>query len=192
MGNSLLSVLGNNILFHKLIYSTYTQNININIDGDDDNGDKGWPDHSHSFMLIFVFCAVANVTWRHHHCMKGAELWVSICESIVWLVIDNMIHNLSTDSHIFVSDLNAAAETEEERGTHDMCAVCSLSLYRHKRDDDQIMRMDSQILTHTSAPLIRWWWREFKFVTAKYKIYDMNEWPKSTCIIIINIFVCVW
>ena len=57
--------------------------------------------------------------------------------SVVWVtgvaVIDNMIHNLSIDSHIFVSDLNATTEMEEERGTHDMCAVCSLSSlsYRH-------------------------------------------------------------
>ena len=56
-----------------------------------------------------------------------------------------MIHNLSIDSHIFVSDLNAAVEMEEERGTHDMCAVCSLSSlsyrHHHHHDDDQIMKM---------------------------------------------------
>ena len=75
--------------------------------------------------------------------MKGAEVWVSICESIAWLVIDNMIHNLSIDSHIFVSDLNATTELEEERGTHDMCAVCSLSSphRHHYHHDKQIIRM---------------------------------------------------
>ena len=55
-----------------------------------------------------------------------------------------MIHNLSIDSHIFVYDLNATTEMEEERGTHDMCAVCSLSSsHRHHYhdDDDQMMRM---------------------------------------------------
>ena len=58
------------------------------------------------------------------------------------MAIDNMIHNLSIDSHIFVSDLNATTEMEEERGTHDMCAVFSLSsLHRHHHHDDQIMRM---------------------------------------------------
>ncbi len=53
-----------------------------------------------------------------------------------------MIHNLSIDSHIFVSDLNATTEMEEERGTHDMCAVCSLSSsphHHHHHDDDQMM-----------------------------------------------------
>ena len=57
-----------------------------------------------------------------------------------------MIHNSSIDSHIFVFDLNATTEMEEERETHDMCAVCSLSsLHRHHHhyDDDQIMRMIS-------------------------------------------------
>ena len=51
-----------------------------------------------------------------------------------------MIHNLSIDSHIFVSDMNSTTEMEEERGTHDMCAVCSLSssVHRHHHiDDDQ-------------------------------------------------------
>ena len=54
-----------------------------------------------------------------------------------------MIHNLSIDSHIFVSDMNATTEMEEERGTHDMCAVCSLSSshHHHHDDDHQIMRM---------------------------------------------------
>ena len=55
-----------------------------------------------------------------------------------------MIHNLSIDSHIFVSDMNATTEMEEERGTHDMCAVCSLSSSPHRHhhhDDDQIMMM---------------------------------------------------
>ena len=64
---------------------------------------------------------------------------------MVWVidvVIDNMIHNLSIDSHIFVSELNATTEMEEERETHDMCAVCSLLSHRHHHhDDDQIMRM---------------------------------------------------
>ena len=66
---------------------------------------------------------------------------------MVWVtgvvVIDNMIHNLSIDSHIFVSDLNSTTEMEEERGTHDMCAVFSLSsLHRHHHhDDDKIIRM---------------------------------------------------
>ena len=67
---------------------------------------------------------------------------------MVWVtgvvVIDNMIHNLSIDSHIFVSDLNATTEMEEERGTHDMCAVCSLSSshrHHHHHDDNQIMMM---------------------------------------------------
>ncbi len=63
---------------------------------------------------------------------------------MVWVtgvvVIDNMIHNLSIDSHIFVSNLNATTEMEEERGTHDMCAVCSLSSsphrHHHHHDDD--------------------------------------------------------
>ena len=50
-----------------------------------------------------------------------------------------MIHNLSIDLHIFVSDLNDATAMEEERGTHDMCAVCSLSPHY----DDQIIRMIS-------------------------------------------------
>ena len=55
-----------------------------------------------------------------------------------------MIHNLSIDSHIFLSTVNDAVAMEEERGTHDMCAVCSLSSsYRHHHhhddndDDDQ-------------------------------------------------------
>ena len=67
--------------------------------------------------------------------------------SVVWVtgvvVIDNMIHNLSIDSHICVPDLNATAEMEEERGTHDMCAVFSLSSLHshHHHDDDQIMKM---------------------------------------------------
>ena len=53
-----------------------------------------------------------------------------------------MIHNLSIDSHIYVSDLNDTTEMEEERGTHDMCAVCSLSSsHHHHHHDDQIMRM---------------------------------------------------
>ena len=74
--------------------------------------------------------------------------------SVVWVtgvvVIDNMIHNLSIDSHIFVSDLNATTEMEEERGTHDMCAVCSLSssLHRHHHHPhDQIMRMMMMTMT---------------------------------------------
>ena len=59
------------------------------------------------------------------------------------MVIDNMIHNLSIDSHIFVSDVNSTTEMEEERGTHDMCAVCSLTSHHHHHphDDDQIMMM---------------------------------------------------
>ena len=61
--------------------------------------------------------------------------------SVVWVtgvVIDNMIHNLSIDSHIYVYDLNSTTEMEEERGTHDMCAVCSLSSshHHHHHDDD--------------------------------------------------------
>ena len=55
-------------------------------------------------------------------------MMMMMMRSGVWVngvvVIDNMIHNLSFDSHIFVSDVNAAAEMEEERGTHDICAVC--------------------------------------------------------------------
>ena len=67
---------------------------------------------------------------------------------MVWVtgvvVIDNMIHNLSIDSHI--SDLNDSAAMEEERGTHDMCAVCLLSSlsYRHchhYRDHDRLLIM---------------------------------------------------
>ena len=64
---------------------------------------------------------------------------------MVWVtgvvVIDNMIHNLSIDSHIFVSDLNSPVEMEEERGTHDMCAVCLLSSLSYRHHDDQIMKM---------------------------------------------------
>ena len=85
--------------------------------------------------------------------------------SVVWVtgvvVIDNMIHNLSIDSHNIVSDLNAAAEMEEERGTHDMCAVCLLSSlsYRHCHhylDHDRllIMKKEEEEVTNMIAALI--------------------------------------
>ena len=58
-----------------------------------------------------------------------------------------MIHNLSIDSHIFVAVVNDSAAMEEERGTHDMCAVMTISI----DDDDE---KEEEEVTNMIAVLI--------------------------------------